>query len=137
MAYYRRKIDADLDWEDDDKNFDFSSAQTFGKNENYSSSTSSYQPVDIRKIGVGIGSKKKYCEIPYIGTGTTKKLCDNLICTKCDVKVTCFKNRKYDNTVNYMFFRSYYSNKAKLSEKTIPQNGFQQTGLNQPIPEQK
>lgn len=72
-------------------------------------------------------SYKRYCEVTYIGNGLNnfKDLCDNLLCTKCDVKVSIFPNKQWDTAVNYMFFRNNYARKDILSQKLL--NSYGQT----------
>ena len=81
--------------------------------------------MDIRKIGqIGAGQKKR-CEIPYLGNGFSDdvQLCDNLICTKCDCKVSIFKNQMWDIDVNYLFFRNNFATPEKLKKKLIESYG--------------
>ena len=124
------KIDADLDWGDDKGDDDFDDDNDNNKkytNNNYGNTNYTATPVDIHKIGaLPKNTNKKYCEITYLGNFTFengKKLCDNLICTKCDVKVSIFKNKKWDENVNYLFFRNNYLRRNKLEEKLIDEYG--------------
>jgi hypothetical protein len=66
-----------------------------------------------------------FCEETYIGntkddfgiTQNGKKLiCSNLLCSKCDIKVSIFKNKKWNDSCDYMFFRNNYGDQIKLSE---------------------
>lgn len=70
-------------------------------------------------------SLKKYCEVAYLGNGgySEKNICDNLLCTKCDVKVSIFPNKQWDTSVNYMFFRNNYARKDSLSQKLLNASG--------------
>ena len=115
----------DDDWGDDKNDF-FDYGTDFNtKKDNNLDNYNYSQPVDIRKIGaVGSGNKKR-CEIAYLGNGFSDdvKLCDNLICTKCDCKVSIFKNQMWDIDVNYLFFRNYYSTPDKLKTKLVESYG--------------
>lgn len=57
--------------------------------------------------------------------GIGKNCCNKLMCTKCDIDVKLFPGFSWDNSVDYLFFRSYYDDlnilKTKLikSEKSI------------------
>ncbi len=44
------------------------------------------------------------------------------MCTKCDVKVSSFKNKKWSDTSDYLFFRNNYGNDNKLKEKLLTAN---------------
>ncbi len=37
-------------------------------------------------------------------------------CTNCDIKVSKFNNARWDKSVDYLFFRNFYSNKSELSK---------------------
>jgi len=50
-------------------------------------------------------------------------LCDNLICTKCDCKVSIFKNYMWDIDVNYLFFRNNFATPEKLKQKLVESYG--------------
>ena len=116
------------DWEDDKNDFfDYSTGFNANKekNDNNSDKDKYTQPVDIRKIGqIGTG-KKERCEIAYLGNGFSDDvtLCDNLICTKCDCKVSIFKNQMWDIDVNYLFFRNNFATPEKLKQKLIESYG--------------
>lgn len=43
--------------------------------------------------------------------------CDNIRCTKCDFKVSCFTNRAWDSGVDYLFFRNNFPTESKLAPK--------------------
>jgi hypothetical protein len=71
------------------------------------------------------GSKKTiYCEYVYLGntegelgcTITNPKICSNLLCSKCDTKISLFKNQKWSDSCDYLFFRNNYGDQIKLSE---------------------
>ncbi len=116
------------DWEDDKNDFfDYNTGFNANKekNDNNSDKDKYTQPVDIRKIGqIGTG-KKERCEIAYLGNGFSDDvtLCDNLICTKCDCKVSIFKNQMWDIDVNYLFFRNNFATPEKLKQKLIESYG--------------
>ena len=112
------------DWEDDKNDF-FDYNTGFNANKEKNDSDKYTQPIDIRKIGqVGVG-KKSRCEIAYLGNGFSDDvtLCDNLICTKCDCKVSIFKNQMWDIDVNYLFFRNNFATPEKLKQKLIESYG--------------
>ena len=50
-------------------------------------------------------------------------LCDNLICTKCDCKVSIFKNYMWDIDVDYLFFRNNFATPEKLKQKLVESYG--------------
>ncbi len=112
----------DDDWEDDKNDF-FDYKPQFGKKEKLSDKN--IQPIDIRKIGQLGQCQKKRCEIAYLGNGFSDdiKLCENLICTKCDCKVSIFKNQMWDIDVNYLFFRNNFATPEKLKQKLIESYG--------------
>lgn len=76
----------------------------------------------------------EYCDTTYIGsnqsevgyskTGKANKICGNLLCLKCDVKISMFKNKKWNDNCDYLFFRNNYGDKIKLSERLIPSNEY-------------
>jgi hypothetical protein len=66
-----------------------------------------------------------FCETAYIGNSKhefgcsqngVKLICNNLLCSKCDIKVSAFKNKKWNDSCDYMFFRNNYGDQIKLSE---------------------
>jgi hypothetical protein len=66
-----------------------------------------------------------FCEITYIGNtkgdfgvslNGNKLICSHLLCSKCDIKVSAFKNKKWIDACDYMFFRNNYGDQIKLSE---------------------
>ena len=61
----------------------------------------------------------------YLGNFTTddRPLCENLLCTKCDVKVSIFKNKRWKSEVDYLFFRNNYSRKDKLQTMLVDSYG--------------
>ena len=118
------KIDADLDWGDDkgDEDFEVDTNQY----QNNANKTYNTTPVDIHKIAsISKSTKKTKCEIALLGnfTSNSNKLCTSLLCTKCDVKVSFFKNKKWDSSVTYLFFRNNYSRPNKLEEKLLDAYG--------------
>ena len=125
--YYKDNIqpkvegdDDDDDWENDKDDFD--EIGKFKNNEN-----DDYSAVDIRKIGIKDNSQLKKCEIVYLGNGISNEyfLCNNLLCTKCDVKVSVFPNKMWDTSVNYLFFRNNYARPDMLKKKLIDSYGTQ------------
>jgi hypothetical protein len=62
-----------------------------------------------------IGNAK--CEVGISQNGQ-KMICNNLLCSKCDIKVSTFKNKKWNDSCDYMFFRNNYGDQIKLSEVT-------------------
>jgi hypothetical protein len=46
-----------------------------------------------------------------------------VLCTKCDLKVSSFKNKKWGDNCDYLFFRNNYGNENKLKENLISSNG--------------
>ena len=70
-------------------------------------------------------SEKSECEIAYLGNGFSDEinLCDNLICTKCDCKVSIFKNYMWDIDVDYLFFRNNFATPEKLKQKLVESYG--------------
>ena len=115
------------DWEDD-KNDSFDYKPKFNSNiEKKEEVVEKYdKPIDIRKIGnVGATNKKQKCDIAYLGNGFSDDifLCDNLICTKCDCKVSIFKNYMWDIDVNYLFFRNNFATPEKLKQKLVESYG--------------
>lgn len=79
----------------------------------------------------------KFCVGTFIGNGKTEsgftsqmsdkkvefsimQICSNLLCSKCDCKVSMFKDMKWDNSCDYLFFRNNYGDSIKLSEVTFP-----------------
>ena len=115
------------DWEDD-KNDVFDYKQKFNSNiEKKEEIPEKFdKPIDIRKIGsLGSTSKKQKCDIAYLGNGFSDDivLCDNLICTKCDCKVSIFKNYMWDTDVDYLFFRNNFATPEKLKQKLVESYG--------------
>ena len=51
------------------------------------------------------------------------KICSALLCTKCDVKVSIFKNKLWCDSCDYLFFRNNYGDQIKLSERLISDPG--------------
>ncbi len=47
-------------------------------------------------------------------------MCNNLTCSKCDVKVSMFKNMKWSESCDYLFFRNNYGDQIKLGDKMTP-----------------
>jgi len=45
-------------------------------------------------------------------------------CSKCDFKVISFADREWDETVDYMFFRNFVPNRAKLAAKLVASEGM-------------
>jgi hypothetical protein len=69
-----------------------------------------------------------FCDTVYIGNtnyefgmtqSTNKFICNNLICSKCDNKVSAYKNQKWNDTCDYMFFRNNHGDQIRLSEVFI------------------
>ncbi len=116
----------DDDWEDDkNDSFDYK-AQFNQNNEKKEEPIEKYdKPIDIRKIGNIVGTKKQKCDIAYLGNGLSDDiiLCDNLICTKCDCKVSIFKNSMWDIDVDYLFFRNNFATPDKLKQKLVDSYG--------------
>ena len=127
----QKKTEDDLnnnedDWEDD-KNDSFEYKDHFSSHKEKKEDTIEKfdKPVDIRKIG-NVGSiKKQKCDIAYLGNGFSDDvvLCDNLICTKCDCKVSIFKNNMWDIDVDYLFFRNNFATPEKLKQKLVESYG--------------
>ena len=127
----QKKTEDDLnnnedDWEDD-KNDSFEYKDHFSSHKEKKEDTIEKfdKPVDIRKIGnVGSIKKQKY-DIAYLGNGFSDDvvLCDNLICTKCDCKVSIFKNYMWDIDVDYLFFRNNFATPEKLKQKLVESYG--------------
>lgn len=59
-------------------------------------------------------------EVGYTQSKDKPKVCNALLCTKCDVKVSMFKNMKWCESCDYMFFRNNYGDEIKLSDKLLP-----------------
>jgi hypothetical protein len=66
-----------------------------------------------------------FCDTTYIGNSKgelgasvngKKLICSHLLCSKCDIKVRTFKNQKWMDSCDYMFFRNNYGDQIKLSE---------------------
>ena len=124
--YYKNNVQPKVDVDDDDDDWnddkdDFDDVGKFKNNDNIDYSA----PVDIRKIGIKDNSKLKQCEIVYLGNGISNEhfLCNNLLCTKCDVKVSIFENKMWDSSVNYLFFRNNYARPEMLKKKLIDSYG--------------
>jgi hypothetical protein len=47
----------------------------------------------------------------------------SLRCSKCDFRVLRFEDQKWSSQVDYMFFRNYMPNVAKLQAQLLPQDG--------------
>ncbi|ORY68013.1 hypothetical protein LY90DRAFT_667669 [Neocallimastix californiae] len=58
-----------------------------------------------------------------ITIGNNQKSCSKLRCTSCDFNCMYFKDYKWSNKVDYLFFRNYVPNVEKLSEELIPKKG--------------
>eukprot|EP01112_Ceratiomyxa_fruticulosa_P002832 TRINITY_DN1307_c0_g1_i6.p1 TRINITY_DN1307_c0_g1~~TRINITY_DN1307_c0_g1_i6.p1 ORF type:complete len:256 (-),score=58.25 TRINITY_DN1307_c0_g1_i6:170-877(-) len=79
-------------------------------------------------------SAKKRCDPLCIGgskdiAGVTlsmvsQKKCTNIRCSGCDFKVISFVDYCWDSTVDYLFFRNYIFNEAKLMTKLVRKMGF-------------
>ena len=121
------KVDADIDddW-GDDKNDDFFKTNTVFKNNDDDNKNNDYNYIDIHKIsGIKENINLKYCDLPKLGNGFDSSvfLCNNLICTKCDCKVSIFENKMWDVGVNYLFFRNNYNRPEKLKSKLVDSYG--------------
>ena len=67
--------------------------------------------------------RKKSISIDLAGNHDDVVLCDNLICTKCDCKVSIFKNNMWDIDVDYLFFRNNFATPEKLKQKLVESYG--------------
>ncbi|XP_023329653.1 protein C8orf37 homolog isoform X3 [Eurytemora carolleeae] len=68
--------------------------------------------------------KRKKCSPVYLagaisGTGHStqiaKRACSNLLCVKCDLKVIYFDNMSWTDCAQYLFLRTNYPDRRKLS----------------------
>lgn len=76
-------------------------------------------------ISTDIDPHLNYCKEVYLGASknpvgianeNAQRTCGSLICTKCDTKVSMFKNKKWCESADYLFFRNNYGDHIKLSE---------------------
>lgn len=58
----------------------------------------------------------------YTGVGATV-CCNQLRCTRCDLRVLSFCDAKWDSGADYMFFRNCYPDEGRLSENLRTQRG--------------
>ena len=58
-----------------------------------------------------------------VKTGTHAQIC-RYRCSKCDFRVLQFEDSTWDSTADYMFFRNYFPDCAKLLTKLKPINGM-------------
>lgn len=49
--------------------------------------------------------------------------CTGLHCRGCDMGIARFENHKWDDTVDYLFFRNFHPNREKLAPKMIESEG--------------
>jgi hypothetical protein len=66
-----------------------------------------------------------FCDTAYIGNAknefgisqsSNKLICNNLICAKCDKKVSSFVNKKWNENCDYVFIKNNHGDQNKLSE---------------------
>ena len=114
------------DWEDDKNDFfDYKAQFNLNKEKKEEIHDKYEKPIDIRKIGNPGSILKQKCDVAYLGNGLSDdiRLCENLICTKCDCKVMIFKNKMWDIDVDYLFFRNNFATPDKLKKKLIESYG--------------
>ena len=76
-------------------------------------------------------ARTEKCKTPYLSTdeksksmdGFSRKPCFNLICKRCDIYVKHYKDKKWTENIDYLFFRSYFGNFEKIKEKLIECKG--------------
>lgn len=56
-------------------------------------------------------------------SGGFRQFCKSLYCRGCDMGVERFPDKKWDSSVNYLFFRNYHPNHDKLAPKLHPCEG--------------
>lgn len=116
----------DYDWEDEGNDDDIENDIYLDRNMNDDDYKEDQKESKGKEFAEEMDSSlKKYCEVAYLGNGgySEKNICDNLLCTKCDVKVSIFPNKQWDTSVNYMFFRNNYARKDSLSQKLLNASG--------------
>ena len=76
-----------------------------------------------RQISLPLSTKK--CKgLRLISNENINKYCSNILCLNCDHTILIFNNYRWDESVNYLFFRLNFPNKHKLSQKLIKDENY-------------
>jgi hypothetical protein len=89
--------------------------------DNFLNIQNNYDSYASNNLGIDLA----FCETSYIGNakgnfglsvGVSKNICSNLICAKCDTKVSPIVNQKWNDNCDYTFFKNNHGDEIKLSE---------------------
>lgn len=60
------------------------------------------------------------CLSPIQFSQEQPKICPNLVCKKCDVKVSILGGYSFLASADYLFFRTHFANEKKIKSKAEP-----------------